>query len=928
MNAGPVARWQALSQLYEQADELDGVALQDHLQSLEQRAEPLLPDLRQMLQARNDAVAHDFLAALPVLRSPALEHTPAHHAGAAGLLLGPYRLLRPIGEGGMAEVWLAERADGAFRRQVAVKLLHRPGGARHRDVFAQRFSRERDILAALDHPHIAALHDAGLTPEGQAWLALDYVEGQPITAWCDAKHLELQARMRLFLQVLDAVAHAHANLVLHRDLKPSNILVDTQGQARLLDFGIAKLLEADGASLVDTELTRHGGRPLTLSYASPEQLQGRALTTASDVYSLGVLLYELLCGQRPAEPRGDSVLALERAVIEQDTRAPSRRVDAAAAAARGTSATLLRRQLTGDLDAIAGQALAKAPAARYATVQALRADLECWLAGEPVRARAPTLAYRTLRFVQRHRLGTALGAGAACALAAVAVVAVVQGLQARDEAQRAQAARAFVLDLFQRADPFQRHGAEMTAKEILTAGAARLATTLQDQPALRAELLGEIARAHRQMGLYGEATQLLQQRIELTRELGSEAHALAWVDAADHARRTGDLVTARASLVTAARALAGRRPQPTLAFRRAYVDGWVAIREERADAALLALRTALELAQTHFERTDVRRLDAMGGLAEALRLARRPEEALRLMQEAVDLARNTPELHAIERLSLHHDLIDTHYRRGDYVRVHADMPALLADSEAQLGPNSEMTLRMRHLLVVVSLRLGYVAESAAHVLALEKAALRVNSPERQAETLSVVQRWLTAAGRLDDRPDVARRLDSWIDGTAPEPLPPATRRGMALNRAESLLQSHHLPEARRLADALVAASPAQDDFASAWACLHLGLAAGSLGDTVQAERWLQRSEESVARLLGQQHPFTALARLQRAVALARLERDHEARALVSLAWPPLDAAYASSPQWHRLDDLRRRALGSAPVESPNVRHIAALPFVI
>ena len=237
-----------------------------------------------MLGARARMAQEGFLETLPTLSGPA-DSQPTEWG--EGSRLGAYRLVRHIGSGGMAEVWLAERVDGAFDRQVAIKLLYNHPTRAEREPFVERFRRERDILASLNHPHIAGLHDAGVTPSGQPWLALEVVQGERITDWCDARRIDVRGRVRLFTQVLDAVAYAHANLVVHRDLKPANILVTEKGEVKLLDFGIAKLLDGVEGGAKDSELTRHGGRPLTPQYASPEQLQGRPLTTASDVYSAG-----------------------------------------------------------------------------------------------------------------------------------------------------------------------------------------------------------------------------------------------------------------------------------------------------------------------------------------------------------------------------------------------------------------------------------------------------------------------------------------------------------------------------------------------------------------------------------------------------------------------------------------------------------------
>lgn len=319
-----------------------------------------------------------------------------------GQHVGPYQLIRQLGAGGMAEVWLARRADGAFKRDVALKL---PSLTRLREDLAQRFARERDILAALEHPNIARLYDAGVSPKALPYLAMEYVAGQPLTDWCDAQRLDVSGRMKLFLQVLDAVQYAHARRVLHRDIKPSNVLVTGSGQVRLLDFGVAKLLAQEEP---DPQLTQIYGQALTPEYASPELLLGEPAEAASDIYALGVVLNELLTGSRPYRLQpGASRTLLERAVVEARVHRASTQLTQQCALARATTLEKLARRLRGDLDAIVLKALARRPADRYPSAQALRDDLQRYLEGEPVQARPNRLAYRLGKFALRHRVGTA-----------------------------------------------------------------------------------------------------------------------------------------------------------------------------------------------------------------------------------------------------------------------------------------------------------------------------------------------------------------------------------------------------------------------------------------------------------------------------------------------------------------------------------------
>jgi tetratricopeptide (TPR) repeat protein len=368
----------------------------------------------------------------------ALDDVPEHplRPDQAGDEVGPYRLIRELGAGGMATVWLAERTDGMLQRQIALKLP-RSGWAMG---LAQRMARERDILGALQHPRIARLYDAGVTAGGRPWMAMECVLGQAIDVHCSERQLDVSQRLRLFLQIADAVAHAHARLIVHRDLKPSNILVTAEGDVRLLDFGVAKLLEDDSLS---PNLTQLMGRAITPDYASPEQVACKPVTVATDVYSLGVVLYELLTGQRPYQLGRPTAAALEEAIVSADVPQASTRVH---------RDWRLARRLRGDLDTVLAKALKKDPAQRYSSVEAFAADVQRHLDGEPVLARPDSRWYRAGKFVRRHALP--LGAVAAVVLALAiglsaalwqAHEAMVQSAIARARQQQAQAATDFTL---------------------------------------------------------------------------------------------------------------------------------------------------------------------------------------------------------------------------------------------------------------------------------------------------------------------------------------------------------------------------------------------------------------------------------------------------------------------------------------------------
>lgn len=394
-----------VSHLLDEALMLDEAGRRRWLDTLPEEYEDIAPGLREVLLLRNSESLVRW-ATLPKIAID--EH--AHFASAAGLApgarIGPYELIRLLGSGGMAAVWLARRADGAFRREIALKL---PLQVHLRPDLEARFAREREILAALIHPNIARLYDAGVSQQGQPYLALEYVAGTPLTSYCDSHRLTLRQRLEIFAQVLGAVQYAHANLIIHRDLKPSNILVNEEGQVRLLDFGIAKLLSEGEAK--ETELTRLSGRALTPEYAAPEQVGGAAITTAADVYALGVILYETLTGVRPYRLTRDSRGALEDAILTAEPVAPSRSLlSESAAQARATSLRRLAWALRGELDTIVLKALKKSPRERYQAANAFGADIARFLRGEAVLAQPDSFAYRSAKFLKRYRAGLAVAA--------------------------------------------------------------------------------------------------------------------------------------------------------------------------------------------------------------------------------------------------------------------------------------------------------------------------------------------------------------------------------------------------------------------------------------------------------------------------------------------------------------------------------------
>ncbi len=445
----------------------------------------------------------------PLLDGPAAAHLlglAAREDPLEGRQVGAYRIDRRIAEGGMGSVFEAHRADDVFAKRVAVKVC---AATLVGETIRDRFRRERQILARLDYPKIARILDGGTTDTGAPYFVMEYVDGLPLDRYVGGRRLGLEDRLRLFCEVCEAVAYAHRNLVVHRDLKPSNILVDASGGVKLLDFGIAKLL-AEGTESAPADSMRTLMRAMTPEYAAPEQVRGDPVTTATDVYALGVVLYELLTGQRPYRVTRQAPPEWERAILEQEPVRPSARV----------AYRPLRRRLRGDLDRIVLKALQKEPERRYASAEALAGDVRRHLEGRPVSVQGDALAYRGVKFVRRHRLGVAAAALIFLSLVAGLVGTAMQARRATREARKASAVKEFLKSLFAASDPAQAQGKERTAKQLLEDGARRIATELKDQPEVQSEVARLIAAVYLGLGEYERAEPLLRADIDRHRRLG------------------------------------------------------------------------------------------------------------------------------------------------------------------------------------------------------------------------------------------------------------------------------------------------------------------------------------------------------------------------------------------------------------------------
>ncbi len=481
-------RWQEIELVFSGAFELEGGERDRYVEEQCTRDPELQREVKALLASLDTAGEYfeELAGRIGVPTDP-----DTHTERLVGKRIGNYRLVDLIGRGGMGAVYLAERDDEQFQMKAALKLL--PMGL-DSDESRRRFLAERQILARLEHPNIARLVDGGVTEDRTPYFVMELVEGTPIDEYCDTHQLTIPRRLALFLKVCDAVQHAHQNLVVHRDLKPSNILATESGEVKLLDFGIARVLDSDGTG-TQTTMTRRA-RPMTIAYASPEQVLGSSVTTVSDVYALGVLLYTLLTGRHPYKLSSKSLMEVEQIICEQEPERPSDAVFRTEPSTpedigrhRSTTPQRLRRDLAGDLDTIVLTALRKEPERRYASVSQFADDLRRYQTGLPVTAHKDSLRYRTSRFVRRHKVGVTAGAAVTLMLAGFVGVsfrfALTTAAQSREitrEAETAEQVSSFLVDLFEVSNPGQGTGDTVTARAILERGAASINERLTDQP--------------------------------------------------------------------------------------------------------------------------------------------------------------------------------------------------------------------------------------------------------------------------------------------------------------------------------------------------------------------------------------------------------------------------------------------------------------
>jgi serine/threonine-protein kinase len=728
---------------------------------------------------------------------------------------GPYRLLRELGRGGMATVYLGERADDAYRKQVAVKVMRTV--AWEPEEMLRRFRTERQVLASLEHPNIAHLLDGGTTEEDRPYVVMEYIDGVPIDEYCERQGLGIDDRIRLFLVVCEAVAHAHKNLVVHRDVKPSNVLVSADGAPKLLDFGIAKLLAPDAADGTMVA-TREMGRLMTPTYASPEQVRGEAITTATDVYSLGVLLYQLLAGRPPFELAGKSLAEVERVVCGVEPEPP--------------------RTGKRDLDNIVLEALRKEPAARYATVGELAEDLRRYLGGLPVSARPATVWYRAGKFVRRHRAGVSAALVAAVVMAATAGyytrrLAIERDL-ARAEAAKARQVTELLVGLFRGSSPQQSGRGDVTARELLEEGARKLETELAGQPEIHAELLHTIGGVYFDLGLLEEASELVERALESRRELFGVDSA----EVADSRLLLANVRTAQADY----------------------------------DAARELMDQALALRGSLFGEETEEYAEALYGKARVEVFAANDREARDLIERVLALRERLHGPDSIEVAKVLDVLGIVSRRLDDPEQAEAAYRRSLAIGERVLGSeHSNLAPTLNNLGVLLSRtdRLEEARATYARALAIYE---RAYGPDHDlvAGTLDNLGETLKNLGRAEESiPLVQRALAYREQHLGPDHHATGTTLNTLANIYRELGRyDEAVPLYQRAAKAM-AAGLGEDHFWVAWPLGNLAKLYTLRGETALARPLFERSLELRLAALGEEHSLVAgsledLARLEEA----------------------------------------------------------------
>ncbi len=698
-----------------------------------------------------------------------------------GDIVGPYRVIEELGTGGMGSVWLAERSDGKPRRRVALKL---PRMVWASDL-SERMERERDILASLEHPNIARLYDAGLDDQARPYLAIEYVEGVRITHYCQENRLDIRHRVELFIQVLAAVQYAHTRLVLHRDLKPGNILVNRNGDVRLLDFGIAKLVEETQPDIETDAITMT--RALTPRYASPEQLRGERLTLVSDVYSLGVILYELLTGVSPYPTSAKSRAEVELAVMQGVNTPPSRRV----ASESGTGDLQLSgvrpaRELRGELDAVVLKSLSLDIPTRYASVEALAADLDRWLNGRPVLAVPPSALVVARKFVMRNRLAVSVATIATLAVIATSGIALYQARKATAESQRAAATRDFLIDMFESANPELHGGREATVRELVSTAERVLYSSLDRQPLVQAEMLGSLVNVWLRLGDQRRANLVLNQKIRALENSGEKrALAASFIDKIALSLSIGDLEAADSFYHRLVRSDLETHLNDSNKAMLLWQDGWIKFYQGSHQLAIDRFSRVERLSRFIGDKKLL--ISALYGLSLTHKTVGDWESAVRYLRDAAKLF-SISGAHIKSDLVSGVELLAAYVSLGLYKEGQLFLETELRDFNSSSSKQFSDAISLYEL--AISLRLRSFEDLSMETV---KASLK-NEGKISSEKRLLVASMLIESGRFD----VARKLISNIEfssGGKPE----STRFPVLIRRLRIALAEKNEAQARRCA---------------------------------------------------------------------------------------------------------------------------------
>ncbi len=883
-----------LSPLLEQALDLEPQQRERWLGTLDPQAAELLPVLRRLLAADVDRETADMLEQRPSLsgldtgvRSTATDHAP-------GDGVGPYTLVRELGQGGMGEVWLAERTDGVLKRSVALKL---PVLSMRKSVLLQRFARERDILAGLNHQHIARLYDAGIADDGQPYLALEYVQGVPINDYARREGLDARARVALLRQVMDAVQYAHANLVIHRDLKPGNVLVTSEGKALLLDFGIAKLLQEESSQAHETELTRVGGRALTLHYAAPEQVAGLPISIATDVWALGIVLYELLADQRPFEKVDRP--SLENALLTLD---PSRPSQCASGPIAGLS-----KAMASDLDTIVLKALKKAPAERYATVSALADDLDRWLRGEVVLAQPDSTWYRTRKFVGRHKVVVITATLAAIVVLAVAAVAVVLGLQAREESARAVAARDFLIDMFNQVDPEKVHFQDVTAKQMLEQGQETILRTLGAQPLLQTDLLVGLEKAYETHGEPEKATQVAAELVRLFEQMGRHRDAALYLMAqAWLGDELGDVMGSEALVARAEKLYPQHASDDEIEGNRLFLLGNLADDRGDYERAIVQWESSLPYIDRALGLDNYISVTVQRYIATKQGYLGRTEPGIARLNDL--MSRPFKQYTEIAHAAVLNDQAQLEFDTGQFHASLAHFDDALAQCEQRLDPRGDRCSYSRISTLAAYAALGFDGKALDLLQPLMRLAVDERPSLKGTVTLLGAYRTLAAHRLLEKYPAIAERVKV-LASSGNEVKQPARYKAEAhLAQAVDRLLSAQPQAAQEFLDFAkqrIDAQGIKDFRLMARLRLYQSLALQAQGQFEASLALLQPMVAEHAAMFGADHPLTQVYAVHQARALWAVQRRQQAIDLLDHAIPILQQAMgAQAPHFQKIQALR------------------------